>query len=93
MITKADTASLRQFKASIGPRRRGKLRRKALAGVKEDAEPIGSLIRNPGPKAVAPYNPRSEVEDSNLRFLIHHCTSSYTRNPEIRVEQRETCGS
>ena len=73
MITKADVASQRQFKASVGARGRRKPRRKPKAGTKEDEEPIASLPRNPAAKAVAPYAPRSEIEDSYLRFLIHHC--------------------
>jgi hypothetical protein len=37
-------------------------------------EPIeAKLPEAPGPKAVAPYTPATELEDSNLRFLIHYC--------------------
>ncbi len=44
--------------------------------IKEDLEPIdGRLIRNPPPKAVAPYTAKNELEDSYLRFLLHHCQS------------------
>lgn len=41
--------------------------------IKLDLEPIdGRLIRNPPPKAVSPYQPKSELEDASLRFLIHY---------------------
>lgn len=36
--------------------------------------PLARLSARPPPKAVAPYVPRSESEDSQLRFLIYHCT-------------------
>ncbi|TVY12801.1 hypothetical protein LARI1_G008591 [Lachnellula arida] len=73
--SKADVGSQRQrqFKASVpGALRRRKPRRKPKAGSKEDGDPIANLPRHPAAKAVAPYSPRSELEDSYLRFLIYH---------------------
>ncbi|CZS93932.1 uncharacterized protein RCO7_08082 [Rhynchosporium graminicola] len=47
------------------------------------------LIRNP-PGAVAPYTPKSELEDSSLRFLIHHYVTGFVDStvtcPGIRRE-------
>jgi hypothetical protein len=34
------------------------------------------LVRSPQHKAVAPYVPRSDAEELNMRFLIHYCTLS-----------------
>ncbi|TVY59691.1 hypothetical protein LSUE1_G007748 [Lachnellula suecica] len=73
MTTKQGVRSPRQFKASIGPRGRRKQRRKLKAG---EQEPIPVLPRSPASKAIAPYSPGSELEDSYLRFLIYHCMLS-----------------
>jgi hypothetical protein len=36
-----------------------------------------SLVpKSPKPKAICPYQPKSELEDSQLRFLIYHCELS-----------------
>lgn len=69
--------SQRQFsKDSVpGALRQRKPRRKLKAGSKDDEDPITNLPRHPAAKAVAPYSPRSELEDSYLRFLIYHCMS------------------
>ncbi|KAK0124635.1 hypothetical protein ONS95_009582 [Cadophora gregata] len=60
-------------------------KRRRIRLFKQDLEPIdGRLIRNPPPKAVAPYTARSELEDASLRFLIHHYVT-------VIVERTVTC--
>ncbi|KAG4431942.1 hypothetical protein IFR05_012587 [Cadophora sp. M221] len=66
---------------SIGQQKQPKKRKKIKPGL----APIdGRLIRNPPPKAVAPYKPKSELEDASLRFLIHHYVT-------VVVERTVTC--
>ena len=56
-------------------------KRRRIKLFKQDLEPIdGRLIRNPPPKAVAPYTSKSELEDASLRFLIHHCKFPTTQS-------------
>ncbi len=70
--------SPRQFKAPIGLRihrkvlQKDKLKGEAKQNKVQD-RPEAQLLRNPRPKAVVPYVPKTELEDGNLRFLIHHC--------------------
>ena len=74
MSSKADVESQRQFKASVPVALgRRKPRRKPKAGSKDDEEPIANMPQQLVARAVAPYSPRSELEDSYLRFLIYHC--------------------
>ncbi|KAH7360934.1 hypothetical protein BKA65DRAFT_195375 [Rhexocercosporidium sp. MPI-PUGE-AT-0058] len=66
---------------SIGQQKHPKKRKR----IKPSLEPIdGRLIRNPPPKAIAPYKPKSELEDASLRFLIHHYVT-------VVVERTVTC--
>jgi hypothetical protein len=64
----------RQFKVSIGPPVRRKQRRKAKPKADAEVQPIEArLLQSPQLKAVVPYTPKNELEDSQLRFLIYHC--------------------
>jgi len=73
--------SPRQFRAPIGPKTRltrRRHRRKGKAGAQGSAEEEPEaeevrLLQTPPPRAVAPYLPKTETEDSQLRFLIYHC--------------------
>jgi hypothetical protein len=67
------------YPVSIGPPVRRKQRRKAKSKADADAEvqPIEArLLQSLQPKAVVPYTPKNELEDSQLRFLIYHCKSN-----------------
>ena len=68
------SANPRQFKVCIGPHVRRKQRRKAKSKADREGQPIEALLlQSPQPKAVVPYTPKNELEDSQLRFLIYHC--------------------
>lgn len=68
--------SPRQFRVPLGLhvqlRQKQKRRTKARAGIELDPIDL-RLLRNPPSRAVVPYTPKNELEDSNLRFLIYHC--------------------
>jgi hypothetical protein len=72
-------ASPRQFKVPMptahARRKRAPRKGSHLQGPNgsKQKDPYASLPKSPQPKAVAPYVPKSEGEDVNLRFLIHHC--------------------
>ncbi|KAL5326513.1 hypothetical protein ACEPPN_004199 [Leptodophora sp. 'Broadleaf-Isolate-01'] len=72
-----NSRSLTAAGESIGQQKQPKKRKRIKPGL----APIeGRLIRNPPPKAVAPYKPKSELEDASLRFLIHHCKYPATQD-------------
>ncbi|KAH6701949.1 hypothetical protein DL95DRAFT_57264 [Leptodontidium sp. 2 PMI_412] len=76
-----NSRSLTAAGESIGQQKQPKKRKRIKPGL----APIeGRLIRNPPPKAVAPYKPKSELEDASLRFLIHHYVT-------VIVERTVTC--
>jgi hypothetical protein len=96
MITQVN--SPKQFKAPVGPKVWRRQRKRKKARPKGQEEPIeAKLFENPRPKAVAPYRPGSDLEDYQLRFLIHYCKPppdpcSYTRltNLDVTIVSAET---
>lgn len=71
--------SLHSGRQAHVPRRR-KPSRKPTPAEEYEPEPVEArLIRNPHPKAVAPYTPKSELEDVQLRYLIYHCKDTFIR--------------
>ncbi|KAE8446673.1 hypothetical protein EG329_011716 [Mollisiaceae sp. DMI_Dod_QoI] len=66
--------SPRQSKDPSGWPTRQKHKRRTRARPETEPEPVDMrLLQNPPSRAVVPYTPKTELEDSDLRFLIYHC--------------------
>ncbi|KUJ13029.1 uncharacterized protein LY89DRAFT_785555 [Mollisia scopiformis] len=79
--------SPRQFKVSLGLHVRHKHRRTRTTAEENKALDV-RLLRNPPGRAVVPYSPKTELEDSNLRFLIYHFVTVVSASSVTNVGPR-----
>jgi len=88
-------SSPRQFRVPLGLQvrykrsRRPRARDRERGGHNENEELIEPFLpRSLNHKAIAPYNPKTELEDSYLRFLIHHYVTIVTEKTVVNVGPR-----